>query len=153
MLRFDPEYGRKLCLCDAVAPACSSWFCWPSPGPFPPAPCQASPLRSHPAPHPRDPPPGRVHMTSASRGAFQPVLLQGRSTVSLLLVHGVTPKKYTYGEKGLEIWVWILWWSSCLIIPTSQWAAPVATVKADGYVRISAPCVWRASDNSGNLRS
>ena len=37
--------------------------------------------------------------------------------------------------------------------PTSQWAAPVATVKADGYVRISAPCRCIASDNSGNLRS
>lgn len=161
MVKSFPDCGRSQYLCGAVGPACFSWCCWLFPGWSPPAPCLDSPLRSLPAPRPRGPPRGRGRRTSASHGADRPALPPLRSTGSRLPVHEVTAgNKYISSTFSLKFCFGLLKFisyrnSGCLIMthPTSQWAAPVATVKADGYVRISAPCLRRASDNSGNLRS
>lgn len=154
VVKSSPDCDRNQCLCGALEPACFSWCCWPSPGPSPPTPDLASPLRRRPAPRPRGPPPGRGRATRASHGAGRPAPPPGRNTGSRLPVPEVTP-----GNKYMEFvlaWVYVIisLLSSWLSVnPTSQWAAPVATVKADGYVRIWAPSLCRASDNSGNLRS
>lgn len=149
----SPGCNRNQCLCGAPGLACSSWCCWFSPGWFPQAPNLASPLHSHQAPHPRGPLPRRGRTRHASHGAGRPALLLGRSTVSLWPLHEVAPterRKSCGSCSGLSPYKLFFWHA---VDTTSQWAAPVATVKADGYVRMWAPSLCRACDNSGNLRS
>lgn len=147
----SPNCGKSPCLCGALELACFSWRFELSADLCSPLSVRAPPLRSPPAPHPRGPPLERGRTMSACHDACWPEQLPGQNTASRSLVHVAGPVNKTsrFRKENKSVQAHFIT-ETCF---TSQWAAPVATVKADGYVKISAPCLCKARDSSGNLRS